>query len=277
MPWSNQILFSTLSTNNVPGGLTGVTLSAGSTASGLTTLPLSDQVHWSNTIIVGGSAMEVTLAGNTAMGVTLAGNTTVVTWSATTSPASRLSGTEEKIRSFSTLPAGWHYGGGRAASPEMIATAIQWHRHLIGLGFTVTDAFPGAKGEIMVTAYEGAHYVELLLDTISTVSLIHERDGKEVRSLERVTPDQAFRALGELAGEIWNTSDYSIESISTVNAVSLRASPSRSMMTERPLSGWPVSLESASASIYKDTIQASGAILLYSGFLTKPSYPRIAA
>jgi hypothetical protein len=187
--------------------------------------------------------------------------------------------TEEKIRSFSELAVGWHYGSGHAPSQEMIATAIQWHRYLIRLGFTVTDAFPGANGEIMVTAYEGAHYMEVLLDTISTVSLIHERDGKEVRSLDQVTPDQAFHALGELAGEIWNTSGYFIQGISTVNMGSSRASPSRSMMTEPQSFNWPASLQPGPIFVrtYGNFIPTSGAIRLYSGSLTKPSSPRIAA
>jgi hypothetical protein len=185
--------------------------------------------------------------------------------------------TEEKIRSFSALAVGWHYGTGLAPSQEMIATAIQWHRYLISLGFTVTDAFPGRNGEIMVTAYQGSHYIEILLESISTVSFLHERDGKEVRSLDQVTPDQVFRALGELAGEIWNTSGYSIQNISTVNVVSLRASPSRSMTTEHPSSTWGVSQGLPSASTYGNTIPTSGANRLYSGFLTKPSFQRNAA
>jgi hypothetical protein len=229
----------------------------------LTTFAYSGQVSHGGWVTAGSSAQTLVMSTATPR---------AVVWSAPNN-------TEEKIRSFSTLPVGWHYGSGRAPSPEMIATAIQWHRHLTGLGFTVIDAFPGINGEIMVTAYEGAHYVELLLDTISTVSLIHERDGKEVRSLDQVTPDQARRALGEFTGEIWNTSGYFIQSISTVNTASLRASRSRSMTTERPSSSWPVLLESgsASANTYENIIPTSGAIRLYSGSLTKPSSPRIAA
>jgi hypothetical protein len=185
--------------------------------------------------------------------------------------------TEEKIRSFSMLAVGWHYGSGRTPSREMIATAVQWHRYLISLGFTVTDAFPGRNGEIMVTAYEGPYYIEILLETTSTVSFLHERDGQEVRSLDHVTPDQVSHTLRELTGKIWNTSGYSIQNISTVNAVSLRASPLRSMTMEHPSSTWGVSKGLLSANTCGNTIPTSGANRLYSGFLTKPSFQRIAA
>jgi hypothetical protein len=185
--------------------------------------------------------------------------------------------TEEKIRSFSMLAVGWHYGSGRAPSQETIATAIQWYKYLIRLGFTVTDSFPGRNGEIMVTAYEGPHYMEILLETTSTVSFLHERDGQEVRSLDHVTPDQVSHTLRELTGKIWNTSGYSIENISTVNAVSLRASHSRSTMTEPPSSTWGVSQGLPSANTYGSTIPTLGANRLYSGFLMKPSFQRIAA
>jgi hypothetical protein len=264
---SNAVIIDSITTeSNVVGGSTTFTYSGSGGYQSSAYVSGGGTVGWSGTFTAVG------LSTATAVAVVNTLTNTIIS-----APSSTERKTEEKIRSFSALPAGWHFGSGHAPSQEMVATAIQWHRHLIRLGFTVTDAFPGTNGEIMITAYEGARYIEILLETISTISLIQESDGKEVRCLDQATPDQVFRALGEIAGEIWNTSGYSIQSISTVNSASLIASRSRPLTAEHLLSSWHVSGTLASAGTYENIILTSGETHRYSGSLTMPSSPRIAA
>jgi hypothetical protein len=186
-------------------------------------------------------------------------------------------GKQEKIRSFSRLPIGWHFGSGNAPSSDTIATALAWHGFLIRLGFTVTDAFPGAQGEIMVTAYEGPHYIELLLEADNSVSLIYELNSIELTCLEQATAAQILSELEAIAGGIWNTSAYSIQTFLTVNATSSRALHSKSMMTGLRSSTLRVSPGEASANISEHIIPTSVVSPRYFGNLMTQSYPRVPA
>jgi hypothetical protein len=130
----------------------------------------------------------------------------------------------QKIRSFASLPIGWHFGEGRAPNLSMIASAIAWNRVMLGLGLPKTEAFPGIVGEIMVTGYSGGHYLEVLLEP-SGVSITHEENGVEIWSREQMTSNQAFVELRRIVGEICNTSGYSIQNTSIANWTNLRVSP----------------------------------------------------
>jgi hypothetical protein len=150
----------------------------------------------------------------------------------TTHPLSTEDRTASKIRSFSHLPPGWHYSAGSAPTQDIIEAAIKWNAELIRFGFHTTDAFPGINGEIMVTAYLGPHYVEILFDTDFRVSLTYENNNQELRCLERATEPAAFEALREIAGEIWSTSAYFTQNTSIDSATNSKAWPSRSMTME---------------------------------------------
>ena len=181
-----------------------------------------------------------------------------------------------KIVSFANLANGWHFGAGRAPSPTMISKALGWHAKLRSLGFTLTDAFPGANGEIMVTAYEGNHYVEILLETDAAVSFVYERDDVEATHLDHVAPDRVSEKLQDIAGEIWSTSGYFTRNTLIASAMNSKAWHSKYMTTGLPLSSWPA-LPSVSATISANFIRTSGANLQFFGYSTKPSFLKIPA
>jgi len=187
--------------------------------------------------------------------------------------------TANKIRLFANLPNEWHFGVGRAPSSTMISKALAWHDKLRHSGFAITDAFPGAMGDIMVTGYQGAHYVEILLETDATVSFVYEREGDEVNCLDHVAPDQVSKVLEGIAGAIWSTSDYFTRTTSTASAMSSRAWHSRFMMTVLPSSNSIASseLEVVSATMPKNFIPPSVGNPPYFGFLTKASFLKIPA
>lgn len=185
--------------------------------------------------------------------------------------------TTSKIRSFGSLPNGWHFGVGRAPTNEMVSKALAWHDELLRLGFVVTDAFPGTNGEIMVTGYEGLHYVEILLETDATISLVHERDGAEVTRLDHAMPSRVSETIKDIAGAIWSTSGYFTRNISTASAMSSKAWPSGSMTTARPSSTSSALLDVVSATTSENIIPTSGANLQFFGYSTKPSFLKIPA
>jgi hypothetical protein len=180
-----------------------------------------------------------------------------------------IDGTANKIRSFANLAKGWHFGVGRAPASSTIASALAWHAQLVRLGFTTTDAFAGAEGEVMITAYEGVHYVELLIESLK-VSLIYERSGIEKRHLEHANTEQASKALDAIAGEIWNTSAYYTQHTSTAGAASSRAWRSKYMTMGRQSSNLHVWSESLSATTCENFIAMSAANHRYFGSLTTP-------
>lgn len=92
--------------------------------------------------------------------------------------------TPAKIISFGELPDGWHYGEGGPPAKETIDFAQDLYWLLLRLGYNETDAFPGIHGEVMVTGYEGARYVELIAEKDGTVSVHLERNGDEIYSEE---------------------------------------------------------------------------------------------
>ena len=127
----------------------------------------------------------------------------------------RLVNTVKKIKSFEHLSPGWNYGRGGPISPSVIsdATAFLWKFALSGLNDT--DAFPGINGEVMVTAYEGEHYVEAIVEADGSISLTYEVNDVENFSKERMDSEEATRKLQEISGGIWNMFDFCIRTIST--------------------------------------------------------------
>jgi len=192
--------------------------------------------------------------------------------------------TTSKIRSFSHLPSGWHFGSGSAPKQQMIETAIEWNSKLIQFGFHTTDAFPGVSGEIMVTGYLGTHYVEVLIEenfkeANFRVSLTYENNNQELRCLERATELAAFDTLIEIAGGIWSTSDYFTQNTSIVSAMNSKALPSRFMMTGLQSSNDRASMPGALqyANTFGSITRMSEESPPFSGYSMRASYRRTRA
>jgi hypothetical protein len=124
--------------------------------------------------------------------------------------------TYQKIDSFRLLPKGWHYGEGGPAeeSAASAAEAILWAFALEGV--SDTSAFPGANGEVMVTAYVDSHYLEAIAETDGSVSLTYELDDFELFSKERMRLVDAIAKVRGILGGVWSTSAFYMSNILTI-------------------------------------------------------------
>lgn len=137
-----------------------------------------------------------------------------------------VSAASKKIDSFSELPKGWHYGDGEAALKDVIDAALKIEAHLRMIGFSHTDAFPGADGEIMVVGYRGDHDLEVTLipgDEFEIIHVVQRQDGEPVVAHGL---DKAKNEIARLGRNIWESLGLSMGSISTTIAKNSKASPS---------------------------------------------------
>lgn len=127
-----------------------------------------------------------------------------------TSASDFVSATAEKITSFRSLPVGWHYSQGGPLSDNVINKALQIDSYYRQLGFTATDAFPGADGELMITAYRGPHCIETVISSDARYSVTHERDDTEISATLDVDETTAKRTITRIGGEIWRSLGSSV-------------------------------------------------------------------
>jgi hypothetical protein len=181
----------------------------------------------------------------------------------------------KKIRSFSNLRAGWHYGQGGPILEDRINKAIKIHALLKYIGFLETDAFPGVDGEILLTCYFGNHYIEILVDTAGEISIYHEKDSDVVEELKHVR--EAELVLSKMVGDIWNSSGSFISNITIRGEGDLTNWRSKTlrMDLEHQSLKWNVFErdELPRANISKNSMLMLQAIQPYSGNSTQKFYP----
>jgi len=140
--------------------------------------------------------------------------------------------TRDKIWSFTELPVGWHYGKGVPTSKTAARAANAFNNYAFQLGFAATNAFPGARGNIMLTAYQGEHIVELTISAEGqTANLLHKKNDEEVSYIENVTLAVAAKAF-KTASALCCLSERSTKNITIISNEDLAAWPSRNLMTE---------------------------------------------
>ncbi len=158
--------------------------------------------------------------------------------------------TEKKIRSFGSLPKGWHCGEGGPVRHTTITKALRLLSIAGGLGYTETDAFAGVSGEAMLTIYSGKTYLEFTVEPDESVTFIREEDGEEVEYKEGLTVEEAADELIEARTSSWVTSGYFTPKITTASSDAsqdlrlrtLAAAASQSLMGSAPLRGVPPSV-----------------------------------
>lgn len=156
-----------------------------------------------------------------------------------TSASDFVSATAKKIRSFGSLPIGWHYGQGGPLSADVINKALAIYDYYRQLGITTTDAFPGADGELMITAYRGSNCIETTISTDLRYSVAHERDNAEISATQGVSEIIAKRTIKQIGAEIWRSLGLlglSTESTTTKGGRDSQASRSRTLKEEGFLS-----------------------------------------
>lgn len=157
-----------------------------------------------------------------------------------TSDLEFVSATAEKILSFRSLPVGWHYGRGGPLSVDVVNRALQIDSYYRQLGFSTTDAFPGADGELMITAYRGPHCIETIISTDLRYSVTHERDDTEISAISDLDDRAAKQTIRRIGAEIWCSFGLSIQSTTTKRGKGSEASRSKT----QPVAEFPSFCES---------------------------------
>lgn len=140
-----------------------------------------------------------------------------------------------KLESFAELPEGWHYGRGGPISKETLLLAKELHAQIIQLALSPTDAFPGADGEVQLTAYPKNHFISLTIEPTGEISLCHELDGVEQRTIEAAQRKDIIKALHEISGSIWSISASSTPgTLTTSDSGSARLHLSSPQSTKPP-------------------------------------------
>lgn len=129
----------------------------------------------------------------------------------------RPSRTLEKINRFASLPTGWHTGGGQPIKHQVLARAKAVYFQMQFVGFSLTDAFAGRGGEVLITGYHTDHYVSVTVE-LDSYTLNYEVSKREVIYREGLTLRQVKSGLRKIADLIWNSSEYSTRETSTTSS-----------------------------------------------------------
>jgi hypothetical protein len=191
------------------------------------------------------------------------------------------SSVEEKLNSFANLPDGWDYGEGGPIPVERIALAHVWNSFLRSRGFFDTDVSPGTDGEIAIGGRLGNHYVEIILEPDSTVSVAYDRNRKQVFYKLHQQPWEAQKVVVKLMDEIWSASTLftgtSITPPKTSGSGQLFATTEDHYRLS-VLNAWQAIAETSAG--ISNNIMLSGAVssanLLYFGALTQTPSRRVA-
>ncbi|HEX3864614.1 MAG TPA: hypothetical protein VHY35_23255 [Stellaceae bacterium] len=175
-----------------------------------------------------------------------------------------------KIRSFSDLVQGWHYGTGSAPSSEVIEESLRIHSAIISLGFGETDAFPGIDGEVLIAAYFDLHYIDVLIEENGLITLTYEFDDAVVSSESDLTEVECRKELSKVAGKIWKPYASCIFDTSIVKDVDLQVWRSKIHQKERGFQSLSVNAYYGQAPIYvtisKPTIKRPQGTLPFFGY-----------
>ena len=151
----------------------------------------------------------------------------------------------EKIRSFSELPDGWHFGEGCGAIEQAQMTAAEICLKLSEFKINEIELFPGIHGGITVFGYQGSHIFEIFCNENGLIDIWHEFEGNTIYEEYDVLLNKIIKYL---RGQLWNVEswmtkpskekllgfsipDYSIKSYNDLQAMPF---PSHQKMMEGP-------------------------------------------
>jgi hypothetical protein len=146
--------------------------------------------------------------------------------------------TVNDILDFAKLPTGWHYGRGGPISPKVCKWALQLYVHAINSGFSITEAFPGVDGEVMVSVYYRQHAFDFTINPDGSVDYRLEINDNDVEVADNLTLEAAKQKLTIFGIVLWNLSASSTPNISAKKEADSLISPSSRlrMVGEYPLS-----------------------------------------
>ena len=120
-------------------------------------------------------------------------------------PTTTRKSAREKILEFSHFTKGWDFGEGIPFTRDTIRRALFLNRLLMAKCTPETDAFPGAGGDIMVTAYRDQWSWEILIDASGTVTYVVERNDVVIDRREDVSFDEALEIARRLITQTWKS------------------------------------------------------------------------
>lgn len=193
----------------------------------------------------------------------------------------RIVQTDDKILGFRSLRNGWYFGEGVPPSEETVHRAIRLNHDMRQNGFNETDAFPGADGEICVTAYYGLIYLEFTLESDGLITYALEYGNTQIEFKENISFNDARSLIWSFWGEIWRSFGLSNASNMIKKDIASTISLSSYLMTEVE---YPYLTETApykqvqvSAPMFKDFTAKYQDIRSYFGSLTQDHYQMVAS
>ena len=135
--------------------------------------------------------------------------------------------TRNKLISFLDLPAGWHFGTGRAPSRKLVKLLIDVNARAFDQGFPKSDAFPGINGNVMLTLYYQDHLIDLIVEEgMQIASILYEKGDEEVLSQDDIGVALALNIIQQI-GQICLLSGPYTKNITPSMNTESKVSPSR--------------------------------------------------
>jgi len=123
----------------------------------------------------------------------------------------------EKLKSFSGLRDGWHFGEGFSPTDDTIRMAAVFIERA-SLALMKTDVFPGAYGEIQVSIYFKNYYLEFIIELSGNVTFVLERDDIELKYIEDLSFNSALEELSAFRKQLCNYSSGLSTQITSINS-----------------------------------------------------------
>lgn len=131
-----------------------------------------------------------------------------------------------KINDFALLEEGWHFGDGEKFDRKTILRARDALQIFKSNFFFETDAFPGFKNDLRITAYRENIYIEFTINDLNDFDFTVEINKQPFIELEFKSLDELEVNLLKLQLFLWNCSSESYRQFITI-------------LNEKVLTAWP--------------------------------------
>jgi hypothetical protein len=145
--------------------------------------------------------------------------------------------TVRKVKEFSNLSEGWHFGEGAPIPLDRVTQAERFLEFGDLIGIKRTNVFPGIHGQVEATFYIENRTLEITIESDDSITIAEECDSEQVYFAENLIKRAAYSRLEEFGQNLWASSDLYIASITTRSEAVLQLPPSTSEVENRfPLS-----------------------------------------
>ena len=142
-----------------------------------------------------------------------------------------ITNTIDKIRSFTELSQGWHFGEGVPLSCAFAERAVALVRRAGVLGIQRANAGPDENGGVQVTFHHNDDMLEINLEADDSLSVALDQDDVQVAFRDNVTLGYALFRLKQFSDCICDTSESYTQTSSTKKLTDFSAWPFLSAAT----------------------------------------------